>query len=306
MKYRILPLLLSAALLCGCTDIRTRLSPDLLAADTGDSIRLAAHTTQGDTVITAEAAAPRLLPEALQNAAGAEISPGHISMLLIHGEPCALLETALQQQWLPPTGIVLLLPDSACEALRDGTAPVAGQLAAAAETGLLPACAADTVLGDLWGGSGIAAFPAAENGRLTLSLRAPGKDFGTLSGNACRGLALLGNRWKSFSFPCGDAVCSVRKTALKTAVTESGGRLCITVSGTVHAENADPDAAAQVLTELLLAALHETARNIGADILFLREYAVRGGIHTAKSCSQAEWAALLRQAEYRISIAVRG
>ena len=53
-------LLLPALLLTACTDIRTRLSPDLLAADTGTELRLAAHTTQDDTLITAYAAAPEL------------------------------------------------------------------------------------------------------------------------------------------------------------------------------------------------------------------------------------------------------
>ncbi|MBR5722180.1 MAG: hypothetical protein IKX57_01015, partial [Oscillospiraceae bacterium] len=97
MKIHVLPLLLMPLLLCGCTDIRTRRAPDILAADLGDSIRLAAHATQSDEIITAEARALPLLTEALQNASGAEISAGHISLLLMHGNPCALLETALEQ-----------------------------------------------------------------------------------------------------------------------------------------------------------------------------------------------------------------
>ena len=298
-------ILLPALTLTACTDIRTRLTPDLLAADTGSVIRLAAHTTQENELITAETCAPALLPEALQNASGAEIAAGHISMLLICGNPCALLETALQMQWLPPSGAVVSLPESACDALREGTAPSAGQLDAAAETGQLPYRPADAVLGDLISGSGITALHTAETSRLTLSLWDAEQQYGTLSETACRGLALLGNRWKTFSFPCGDSVCSIRRTALHTAVTQQDGGLCVTVSGSVSAETDDPAAAEQRLTEMLTAALYETARDAGADLLFLREYAVRGGVRTAIRCEPAEWAAMLHGAEYRVCISVR-
>ena len=304
MKTHVLPLLLMPLLLCGCTDIRTRRSPDLLAADIGDSIRLAAHATQSDEIITAETDAIPLLPEALQNASGAEVSPGHISLLLIHGEPCTLLETALEQQWLPPTAAVLCLTESACDALRDGSAPDADRLTAAAETGQLPRRTADTVLGDLLNGSGITAFPAEDHGRLTLLLRDRAQAYGTLSENACRGLALLGNRWKQFRFPCGESVCTVRKAPLKISVTAQDGRLRITVSGKILADTDAPETAAQLLTGMLSAALHETARDTGADVLFLREYAVRGRIRAAVTCAPAEWAAVLRHAEYRTEITV--
>lgn len=305
MKRLMLLLPLLTVLLTGCTDLTKRLSPDLLAADTGKTVRLAAHTTQESAVITAETADIRLLPEALQNAAGAEIAPGHITMLLICGNPCALLETALQQQWLPPTGSVLLLPESACDALCSGEYPAAEQLTAAAETGLLPYRSADTVLGDLWGGSGITALHTAENGRLTLLLHDSDRQYGTLSEAACRGLALLGNRWNSFSFACGDTACRLRRTRLQIRVTEQDGRLRIAVSGTVFAEQDMPDGAEQILTGMLTAALDETARAAGADLLFLRESAVRAGIRRAKTCTQAEWAALLRDAAYTVRISVR-
>lgn len=303
-------LLLPAVLLTACTDIRTRLSPDLLAADTGNTLRLAAHTTQSDALITAYAAAPELLPDALQTASGAEIAPGHISLLLICGNPCALLETALQKQWLPPSGAVVSLPGSACDALKDGTAPASGQFSAAAETGRLPCRTADTVLGDLKSGSGITALHTLENGRLTLALWDENRQYGTLSEDACRGLALLGNRWKSFLFAYEssgagkDGVCCLRHSRLHTAVTEQNGRLCVSVSGSITAEADDYAAAELRLTDMLTAALHETARDTGADLLFLREYAVRGGISEAVHCKPAEWAELLRAAEYRVRISV--
>ena len=223
-------------------------------------------------------------------------------MLLICGNPCELLETALQKQWLPPSGAAVSLPESACNALRNGTAPTPGQLAAAAETGQLPYRPADTVLGDLLGGSGITALHTAENGHLTLSLWDRQQQYGTISVNACRGLALLGNRWKTFSFACADGVCRVRRAVLHTAVTEQDGAFCVTVSGTVTAETDDPAAAEHSVTEMLSAALHETARDAGADLLFLREYAIRSGVTEARFCSQAQWRDMLRHAECSISL----
>ena len=138
MNMKLLLPLLCAGLLTGCTDIRTRLSPDLLAADAGATVRLAAHTTQENAVITSETDDFALLPDALSAAAGAEIAAGHISMLLISGNPCAVLETALQKQWLPPTGAVLSVSGSACRALCTGAAPSPDQIAAAVDAGLLP------------------------------------------------------------------------------------------------------------------------------------------------------------------------
>lgn len=305
MNAKLILLLLCAGLLTGCTDIRTRLSPDLLAADAGSTVRLAAHTTQENAVITAETDDFAMLTDALAAAAGADIAAGHISMLLISGNPCAVLETALQKQWLPPTGAAVSVYGSACRALCTGAAPSPDQIAAAVSAGLLPCRTADTVLGDLRGGSGITALHTASDGKLTLSLWDGDRAYGTLSEDACRGLALLGNRWNSFNFTCGDGICTVRRTALRTAVTEQAGKLVCTVSGTIFADTAKPEEAGQRLTGMLTAALAETAGACGADLLFLRESAVRSRVSAAKSCSQAEWAQMLCDADYRVEIAVR-
>ena len=42
MKMRIIPLLFAVPLLTGCTDIRSRLSPDVLAIETGSPARASA------------------------------------------------------------------------------------------------------------------------------------------------------------------------------------------------------------------------------------------------------------------------
>jgi hypothetical protein len=58
---KIIPLLFIPLLLTGCTDIRRRLSPDLLAVHTGETVSFAAHTSQEDALIAAEAEDPLLL-----------------------------------------------------------------------------------------------------------------------------------------------------------------------------------------------------------------------------------------------------
>ena len=72
MKYPLFFALPLCLMLTACTDVRTRLSPDLLAADAGTVWHFAAHTTQSDRIIAAETPVPVLFPDALQNAAGAE------------------------------------------------------------------------------------------------------------------------------------------------------------------------------------------------------------------------------------------
>ena len=48
-------LLCAALLLCGCTDIRRRLLPDILAVDPEYPVQFAAHTSQETGIISAEA-----------------------------------------------------------------------------------------------------------------------------------------------------------------------------------------------------------------------------------------------------------
>ncbi len=294
-------LLACACLLTGCTDIRTRLLPDLLAADADTVYHFAAHTSQENAVITADADAPLRMPDALQAASGAEISTGHLTMLIAGRNPCGIAEAYLQAQIIAPTCTLLAVPENACGLLKAGKLPTPDQIQAAADTGMLPCRTADAVIGDLWGGSGVTAVYYAEQGELSLALFSAEEFCGRLSADACRGLALLGKRRKSFVFTASDGtVFRIRHAVLSLRAEDSGAGIGFAVSGNASAEPPLNAAGAARLREMLTAALTETACEHGADLIFLRECAIRDGIAEAASCSQAEWRELLKQSTCRV------
>lgn len=301
MKRTLLLLIPLMLMLSACTDIRTRLSPDLLAADAGTVWHFAAHTSQNDRIITADTPVPLLFPDALQNAAGADISAGHLSVLAVSGNPCTFLTDALQSGLLAPTCAVLSVPERACSMLQNGTLPDAAVLRTAAETGQLPLRTADTVTGDLWSTAGITAIPYTDGSCLTLMLWDAERSYGCLSESACRGLALLGRHRRQFAFAAGETACSVTQTRLRLSAAETGRQLHITVSGTVHISPACPEAKA-VLRNMLLSALEETAGRCGADLLFLHETALRCGIPQNKISSRTEWQEMLKNAAFSVHI----
>ena len=301
MKRCICIMMTPILLLSGCTDIRERLLPDLLAADTGSPVRFAAHSSQDESVISAAAASAMMMPEALENASGKEISTGHLTMLAVGGNPCAVIEDYLQAQYLAPTCMVLCVPKSACSMLQNGTLPAPEEIQAAVKTGMLPCRTADAVIGDLWGCSGITALPCLQNGSLTLALRDRSRSFGTLSQDACRGLALFGSRWESFAFTADDVCYRLTDCRLFTEVRQTQTHLQITVSGEISAEPPLSEAAAGRLREMLNAAVTETALTQGADVLFLYETALRDGAADS-SMTQELWRSALKRAACSIRV----
>ena len=298
---KIIPLILPLALLltgCTGTDIRGRISPDVLAVDTAGSVQFAAHDSRGE-VITADADSPFLLENALQNASGSRLTTGHLSLLLFSGNPAGILPEYFRRGWITPGCEAVFCPDGACRLLTAEKSPSAQQLRAAVRTGMLPCRTADAVIGDLTGGSGVTAAAAFRGESLTLALFSAEASCGTLSENACRGLALLGRRWESFTFAADGSAFSVRHTLLHLSASQADDRLVFTVSGRIFVQGKADDAAADALTDMLSAALTETARQHGADILMLRETALRDGIAAAKDCTQEMWRETLMQADYR-------
>lgn len=295
----LLPLAAAALLLTGCTDIRNRLSPDVLAVHIADRTEFAVHDAGLPAPLSAYAAEPGLLCDALRRASGEEVSTGHLTLLAVSGDPGRVLPEWFSQRKIAPTCAVLVLRENACSVLRSGSLPTPEQISAAVSTGALPCRTADAVTGDLWGGSGVTALHCLEAGRLTLMLRDSDTDLGTLSADACRGLALLGSRWEHFTAAAEDGtVFSVQRAALRIAAEEIEGRLRFTVRGQIFCSPAD-SAAESALCEMLTAALTESAGEAGADLTALRESAIRDGISAAEQCTQAQWRALLMQAEYR-------
>ncbi|HBI86005.1 MAG TPA: hypothetical protein DDX71_06960 [Ruminococcus sp.] len=298
MKY--LPLLPALLLLTACTDIRSRISPDILAADAGTQTRFAMHASQSDEIVTADAEDPCLLRDALANASGAEISAGHLSMLLLGSDPAAVLLPYFRAKWLPPTCAVLAVPAGACDLLCGGNAPSPDALRAAVETGLLPARTADAVIGDLLGGSGMTAMHCHDAGTLTLLLCDAQQSFGTLSPDACRGLALLGGSYQHFDFAAADGVHSVTRARLHLDCKAENNILRFTVNGRICVTNPSAESEA-VLCGMLSAALAESCAQ-GADILMLRETAVRCGESDAAFLSQMQWREKLRSSVPSVQI----
>ena len=299
---RLLLCIVCLPLLTGCTDIRKRLLPDILAVDPETPLRFAAHTSQDAGIIAAQAETALLMPDALRQASGAEISTGHLTMLAVSGNPAGVLEDCFQAQMLAPTCMVLSVPADACGRLETGALPQPARLQSAADTGLLPCRTADAVLADLWGGSGITAVCTAKQDGLTLSLWSREENVcAALSGDACRGLALLGKRCKSFVFASEDGTFRISSARLHIRLSQAD-TLLISLTGSIETEPPLTDSAAARLTGMLSAALTETALRCGADLLFLREHAIRDGIASAGTCSQAEWRAILQSADCSVRL----
>lgn len=298
---RCIPAALAALLLVGCTDIRKRVSPDILAADLGTAVRFAAHTSQDETIITASAQDFMLMPESLRNAAGAELSTGHLSLLAVSGNPCAITEQYLQEQYLAPTCAVVSVPQNAVVMLQDGILPTPDEIKAAVATGTLPCRTADTVVGDLFGGTGITAFYACENGALTLALWDKTGKISALSQDACRGLALFGQRYETFAFAAAGQTFRLQKCMLRLHL-HMDDRLHISVSGQITAETPLSDAAENRLREMLFAALQECICDAGADVLFLHEAAMRDHIPDAPQLSAENRRKILQNAEFTVCI----
>ncbi|MBQ3940133.1 MAG: hypothetical protein II723_03385 [Oscillospiraceae bacterium] len=302
----LLAMLPAGLLLTGCRDIRNRLSPDVLAVDAGIRTRFAAHISQDAAVLSASADSPLLMPDALQTASGAEIEAGHLSLLAVSGSPCAFLRDYADRQWLAPTCQVLYVPASACDALSGGQLPSAQQIAAAVAAGQIPCRTADAVLSDLLGGSGITAVCCLRQDAVSLILADDSGTLDPLPDSACRGLALLGKRWDTFSFAISGGICTVTQLRARIhAAEDSQQQLTFTLDAAVTCRTGAPAAAEAVLRQMLLDALTETAQKAGADLLLLREAAVRDGISDAGSCAASDWQQRLRSAVYRAEIRLK-
>ena len=315
MKSRFIAIIYSILLLLpltACTDVRERVSPDVLAVDLkkNGAASFAVQVSQApEETVRAEGDSPLLVCTALRAAAGKEIDAGHISLLLLRGDPAALLPDYLAMQALMPTSAVLLCRGNPCTLSADY--PDTAQLRAAVDAGLLPARTADLILGDLQNGSGVSALPIYTGDRLTLALcgTADGA-FPTLSADACRGLALLGGRCKKFSFRAGDSAVTVQRTKLRiTAAEDADGVLSFTLRGSVTCKPEGIPAeswltdAETVLHRMLTAACTEPLLLGGADLLLLRETAVRDGVSGAADCTNAAWRDRLTAAEFAVETA---
>lgn len=307
MHNKLIALLLLPLPLMGCTDVRGRISPDVLAVSVKNdgTADISARCSGDDDTLHAHAESPLTLCPALQTAAGKAVDAGHVSLLCLDGDPAALLPDYLAMQVLMPTTEVLW-----CRALPDAL-PDVSLLRTAVAAGLLPARTADRILGDLQNGSGVSAVPTMKNGALTLALCDETGICGTLPTEACRGLALLGKRWQGFTFPAGAGAVTVLRTHFRLTADMTDGHLRYRLTGWVRCQ---PEGlpqehwvqdAERVLTEMLVSACEIPVHTAGADLLLLRETAIRDGIPDSAACTPAEWRARLMTAEFAVQIEVR-
>jgi len=282
--------------LAGCADIRNRVSPDALAVNGN---LLAVHISGRDGTVTAECD-PLAFPDAIAAAAGAEISPGHVSVFILSTEPAHILPAYLQNGWIAPTAQVVSAPDAA--ALLNDDPPSAEAIKAAAETGLIPPRTADTVLGDLLGGSGVTALTSYTANGFRLDIWDNADICGTLSESACRGLALLCGRCRTFTAADADCCFTVEHADPLIRAEMYGDILHISVSGTFRCgmRRGSLSDAEHLLREMLSAALTESVTQHGADLLQLQERAYAGAY------SRTAWRKILRDAAIRTDITVTG
>lgn len=303
LPKRCLAALCALPLLTACTDVRGRLSPDVLAVDvTEQGTLFAMHCGQQEEVITTAAHAPMELCAALEKASGKRIEAGHLSLLVLHGDPATILPDYLRARILMPTSEVLYAETIPAEL------PSAEQLRAAVRTGAMPARTADLILGDLVNGSGVSALPCMKDGKLTLMLCDGSGILNALSADACRGLALCGGRFSPFPLAAGEDTITVKRAKLRFSAEQTDTGLCFTLRGRIICKPegkfaADWSArAAETFTRMLEAACRETAQSAGADLLLLREAAIHDRIREADTCTREVWRDALRRADFRIEI----
>ena len=280
--------------LTGCADIRNRASPDALAVSGN---LLAVHISGQDGTVTAKCD-PLQFPDAVSAAAGAKISAGHISVLMLSEDPARILPAYLQNGWIAPTAQVISAADAV--ALLNSDPPSAEDIRAAADTGQIPPRTADTVLGDLLGGSGVTALTApAENG-FRLDLWDDAGFCGTLPESACRGLALLCGRYCTFTAADADCCFTVDHAKPEIHAEMYGNILQISVSGTFRCgmRRGSLSDAERLLSTMLTAALSESVTKHGADLLQLRERAGAGRY------SRTAWRSVLQSAAFSTDITV--
>lgn len=283
-------------LLTGCADIRGRVTPDLLALQDGAQPELAMHISGEEGTIRAESDLMNF-PDAMCAAAGAEVSTGHISVLLLHANPAAVLPDYLENGWLAPTAQVVYSDTDAVSLLAHHP-PSAEEIKAAVRTGLLPPRTADSVLADLMGGSGVTALTMHTKDGFRLAVWDAAHHCGTLSEDACRGLALLTGKYDTFTFSGENACFTVEHAAPDIRATLDGEALEITVSGKFRCSlrSGNADEVEPALTTIITAALTETVTQHGADLLHIQERARAGEI------SHSSWREMLRSAAITVSI----
>lgn len=309
----ILCLSLGMLFCCGCrAEVRERAYAEVLAVHTEARVKGTVRYDTESAPVTGTADTPALLTEALQTESGKSMYTGHLSMLLLSGEPQRTFADLTAGQWLSPNCLVLYTAQNAANLLAKEDTDYEAKLRQATATGQLPSYDAADVFAHWTSGTGIAALPYYRQETFAIALCAEDAPVAVLSQNACRGLALLADEWETFSLAVvgqvHTAAVALTQADMVMRLSENDGQLSIALHCKAKCKPSSADmgdapqqAAEQALSDLLAAAMHETL-SAGADLCCLREAAIRDGISWAKEASQTQWRDALQQATYTITV----
>lgn len=314
MNRKNIAVMLSAALAlplcCGCqAEVRERAYAEILAVHTEARVQGSVRYDAESAPVTAIADTPALLTEALQTESGKSLYTGHLSMLLLSGDPRRAFTDLTAGQWLSPDCTVLYTGQNAANLLAKDDTDYEAKRRQAVATGQLPPYDVADVFGHWTSGTGVAALPYYRQEAFTVILWAENASAAVLSQNACRGLALIADEWETFSFAVGAsaAAFALTKADIIMRLWENDGRLEISLHCKAKCKpssadmGADPQEAVEhALSDFLTAAMHETL-SAGADLFCLREAAIRDGISWAKDAAQGQWRDALQQAVYQVT-----
>lgn len=294
-----------AMLLTGCTDIRHRKYADVLAIRTSDSDTVSAmlRCDNDEEWISASPDTALLFQPALEAEGGIQFSTGHLSLLILQGDSLSPAQQLLRDGWIAPN-CPLLLCNAAEDVKSIADAKLAQQQKAAVQNGLLPEIGIGELVGNLESRTGMALLHYHDQQSFSLALHNGTQLQAVLSKDACRGAALLADRWEDFGFSeaSGNSSESILLDRCRISFRmqqDSEGRLIIRTIVKLSVRSGNPQLAAQGVTRMLRAFFEETVCSYGADVCYLEESARRCGMSVPEPDA---WRNMLRDASFEFII----
>lgn len=267
-------LVFCALIQSGCTDIRSRRYCKLLAIN-GYTKTAQTLCYDEDSTISASYNSPLLLPDALSQASGWDISLGHLAILVIQNENLAFLRDLLVARLIAPTCPVLLT-DQPPEI--DDNTNISDRLDAAVRTGLIPLRTVGDIVGDLQTSTRTTLLPYLQGDTLRLAVCDESHVLSVISEDAARGAALLCGRWESCSFVFENTAISLKSCKCHINLAETAAGLSLSVHAQISVKSGDFDIAKAIVTKMLTAFLREAVCANGTDTCNLQEIAAKSNI----------------------------
>ncbi len=258
----------------GCTDIRSRRYGKLLAIN-GCTKTAQILCYDEDSPVSAAYHSPLLLPDALSQASGWDISLGHLAILAIQNENLAFLRDLLAARLIVPTCPVLLTDQS--PEIDDNT-DISDRLDAAVRTGLIPLRTVGDIVGDLQASTRTTLLPYLQGDTLRLAVCDESHVLSVISEDAARGATLLCGQWENWSFAAENIAISLKSCKCHINLAESTAGLSLSVHAQISVKSGDFDTAKAIVTKMLTAFLREAVCANGTDTCNLQEIAAKSNI----------------------------